>query len=55
LAAKSDGWKREEFSAGEPEAYRASLSAPQMENIRAGLVPESTEDKWFIFYQAPYL
>jgi hypothetical protein len=55
LAAKSDSWKREEFSAGAPVAYRASFSAPQMENIRAGLVPESTEDKWFIYYQAPYL
>ncbi len=55
MAATKDSWKTEPFTAGRSIAYRASFSAVQLERIRAGLVPEATEDKWFIYYEAPYL
>lgn len=55
MAATFESWEREPFVSGQPIPFRASFAAADMQAIRAGLVPEAMEDKWFIYYEAPCL
>jgi hypothetical protein len=38
-----------------PIPYRDSFSAEESAQIRAGLVPRSMEEKWFVLFERPYL
>lgn len=55
MAVTRDSWKCTPFVSGTPVPYRTSYSTGEMERIRAGLLPEAMEDKWFVFFEAPYL
>ncbi len=35
--------------------YARSFTAAEYERLRRGLVPQQMEDKWFAFYEAPWL
>jgi hypothetical protein len=53
--ATASSWKREPFIEGVALAYRAEFSAAQFERLRDGLVPRQMEDKWFVYYDEPFL
>jgi hypothetical protein len=55
MKAKADSWKREPFVAGDAVLYRASFTSGELERLSAGLVPKQMEDKWFVYFEEPYL
>lgn len=55
MKAKSDSWKREPFVSGIAVPYQASFTSSQLERLSAGLVPKQMEDKWFVYYEEPFL
>lgn len=55
LAVTRDSWNCTPFVSGAQVPYSAVFSADELDKIRAGLKPEAMEDKWFIFYEAPFL
>lgn len=54
-AARSNSWKRQPFGEGVPIDYRTTLNSKQFEYVRLGIIPQQMEDKWFVYYQEPYL
>src|ERR1700757_233868 len=55
VPATSASWKCEPFLDGVPLAYHASFDAEQFAKLQQGLVPREMEDKWFVYYSAPFL
>jgi hypothetical protein len=55
MQASATSWKREPFKEGIPLAYRAAFDSGQVVCLKAGLIPRHMEDKWFIYYEEPYL
>jgi len=55
MRATAESWKREPFTEGVALAYRAEFSAAQFERLRQGLIPREMEDKWFVYYDEPFL
>jgi hypothetical protein len=55
MKADAQSWKREPFVAGVPIPYQAVFSEEQFVRLEAGLIPKVMEDKWFIYYEPPYL
>jgi uncharacterized protein (TIGR01777 family) len=53
--ATADSWKVLPFVDGALLEYQATFDAVELERLSAGLVPEAMEDKWFIYYEKPYL
>ncbi|MEH1868518.1 MAG: hypothetical protein V7K69_26460 [Nostoc sp.] len=54
--AKRDDWKTEEMpSASTNLTVEKVYSQEEFNRIAAGIIPEQMEDKWFIFYEAPWL
>jgi hypothetical protein len=54
MATRAD-WKIAAFAEGELIPYRASFTHSEFTTIARGLLPKTMEDKWFAFYEAPYL
>jgi hypothetical protein len=55
MAATPDDWKHLAFGEVRPIPYRADFSASEFEQLKQGLVPERMEDKWFIYFDDPFL
>jgi hypothetical protein len=55
VTAIASSWKREPFVTGRKIPYRAIFSDLEFSVLRKGLVPAAMEDKWFIYYDEPYL
>lgn len=55
MKALATSWKHEPFGQGVELVFHATFNAAELARIEAGLVPRQMEDKWFIFYDAPYL
>jgi len=55
VKATAASWKREPFSEGVALAYRAEFSAAEFVRLRQGLIPRQMEDKWFVYYDEPFL
>jgi hypothetical protein len=55
MTARADSWKREPFTQGEPIAYAREFTAAEFARLREGLLPYAMEDKWFIYFETPYL
>ena len=55
MRATSTSWKRIPFTAGVPLPYRATFDAHQLELLKRGFIPRNMDDKWFIYYEEPYL
>lgn len=54
--AKRDDWKTQPMpSVSTKIALEKFYSQEEFYRIAAGLIPEQMEDKWFIFYEAPWL
>lgn len=43
------------FVDGVPLRYIARFDDQQMQFIRAGLIPKEMEDKWFVYFEEPFL
>lgn len=53
--ANKDSWKREAFGETIEIPFNAEYTQEEYETIIKGLVPQEMEDKWFIYYEEPYL
>ncbi|MEH2094588.1 hypothetical protein [Nostoc sp.] len=54
--AKRDDWKTEPMpSASTNITVEKLYSQEEFDRITAGVIPEQMEDKWFIFYEAPWM
>jgi hypothetical protein len=53
--ATANSWRRLPFGEGVPVRYRAVLGVEEFERVSQGFIPRQMEDKWFIYYEAPYL
>src|ERR1700733_10744567 len=53
--ARPADWQRQPFEEGIPIPYAAEFSPAEFEKLRGGLLPERMEDKWFIYFDRPYL
>jgi hypothetical protein len=55
MTADKDSWKREPFTGGLPIPFQATFSSTELSRLRKGLIPKSMDDKWFIYFESPYL
>ncbi|HLJ87791.1 MAG TPA: hypothetical protein VKZ53_13280 [Candidatus Angelobacter sp.] len=55
MRALRTSWKREPFQEGIVVPYQATFDAEQFSRLKDGLIPKQMEDKWFIYYEEPYL
>jgi hypothetical protein len=43
------------FKEGVRLPYQAAFDRVEFARLRAGLIPQQMEDKWFIYYEEPHL
>jgi hypothetical protein len=55
MPACSTSWKHEPFKEGIPIPYQAAFDNQQFARLKEGFIPQEMEDKWFIYYEEPYL
>ena len=55
MRALPTSWKTRPFNEGVPIPYRGAFDHEQFSGLKQGLVPQQMEDKWFIYYEEPYL
>jgi hypothetical protein len=56
MAASRDDWKTTALPAARKAIpFDRHYSATEFERIKEGLVPGSMDDKWFVFYEEPWL
>ena len=55
MTATRDSWKSQSFGYGLPIPYNRRFSASEFAKLRAGLVPQTMDDKWFVYYAEPHL
>jgi hypothetical protein len=55
VKASADSWKREGFTSGLSIPYHESFTDDEFSKIGEGLIPKVMEDKWFIYFEQPYL
>lgn len=55
MAATKQSWKAEPFGAASPIPYERIFAPDEFAHMRAGLVPQSMDEKWFIYFEAPFL
>ena len=55
MHASAKSWRHDSFREGIPIAYQATFDCQQFARLQEGLVPREMEDKWFIYYEEPYL
>ena len=54
--ATRESWKTEPLPAVRaPLPFDASYTSDEFERLRRGLIPQQMEDKWFIFFEEPWL
>lgn len=55
MTASATSWKRIPFTGGVAIPFQSSFSDRQFLRLKDGLIPKEMEDKWFIYYDMPYL
>ena len=55
MSATSTSWERTPFKEAVPIPYHAAFDAEQFVRLKAGLIPQTMEDKWFVYYEEPEL
>jgi hypothetical protein len=55
MVATAESWKQEPFAEGVPIPYAASFTEAEFVHLREGRIPEDMDDKWFIYFDEPYL
>ena len=53
--ARAGDWKNQPLCRGVPIPYTRAFSAAEFLRLQQGLIPREMEDKWFIYYEPPYL
>jgi hypothetical protein len=53
--ASPASWKCEPFREGIPIPYQAVFSSEEFSRLKSGLVPQTMEDKWLVYYEEPHL
>lgn len=54
ITTKSD-WKITEIEQTVTTPYARTYTQAEFETLKRGVKPHSTDDKWFIYYEQPYL
>jgi hypothetical protein len=55
MKAIADSWKREPFTTGLAISYKERFSEVEYIKLQEGLIPRAMEDKWFVYFDEPYL
>jgi hypothetical protein len=55
MIASRESWKIKPFAQGSAIPYAVEFSSEEYQKLRAGLVPQQMEDKWFVYFEEPYL
>jgi hypothetical protein len=56
IIATRESWKNDPMSETRSRIpYDRTFTKSEFERITRGIVPEEMEDKWFVFYEAPWL
>lgn len=55
MAANIQTWKTLPFGKTEPIPYQARYTEAEFGKLKIGLIPKQMEDKWFIYFDDPYL
>lgn len=55
MKAKATSWNCKPFTEGLVIPLYLKIHKYQIEHVRKGLIPNSMEDKWFIYFEEPYL
>ncbi len=53
--ATAESWEIQRFIKGKPLDFQAAYDPEELERLKDGLIPEAMEDKWFVFYESPFL
>jgi hypothetical protein len=53
--ANASSWQRTPFQPGVPIRCSLSFSDDEFQRLQSGLIPAAMEDKWFIYYDEPFL
>jgi len=55
MKATAKSWKIEPFGTVQPITFTAEYSIAEYERIQCGFVPSVMEEKWFIYFDEPFL
>jgi hypothetical protein len=55
VRANPNSWKRDPFTTGEAIPYQDRFSETEFAALQDGLIPQAMEDKWFVYFEEPYL
>ena len=55
MKAVASDWKREPFLDGEKIPLDLDVKEEEFASVENGVVPKEMEDKWFIYYEEPFL
>lgn len=55
MAANAKSWKIKPFTEGVKIPYSRAFSEEEYARVREGFVPEEMQDKWFIYFEKPFL
>ena len=55
MIARENSWQRKLFISGRDIPYEENFSESEFTRIRGGLVPGNMEDKWFVYFEEPFL
>jgi hypothetical protein len=55
MPARSTSWNRGPFKECVPIPDHGAFDAEQFARLKEGLIPQTMEDKWFVYYEEPQL
>ncbi len=55
MQALPTSWKRVPFNEGIVFPYQSTFDDEQFSRLKEGHIPQGMDDKWFIYYEEPYL
>ncbi len=55
MKADSNSWKQEPFTAGVAIPVQIEIGSGEFSFIENGLIPQEMEDKWFMYFEKPFL
>jgi hypothetical protein len=55
MRATPHSWDRQPFTDGRAIPFQQRFTAAEFERLQDGLIPRAMEDKWFVYFEAPYL
>ena len=55
MKADASSWKIQPFTEGVVVPCHFEVTKDQLESISEGLIPKDMDEKWFIYFESPYL